>query len=632
MQAETYTPTGNIASEGMRNQLGRPRIDRLALLVREAAQNSWDAKAPEESTATFGIAGWTLSQEQLELLRDFVFAERPPSHAKESASLEQTIRQISALLSEGTSDSNAVRMLSVYDRGTTGLGGPTRANRLGNDDEPRDFVDFFRNVGTPPDKAQGGGTFGYGKAALYLASAAHTILVHSRIKNGEGHHDSRFMGSGLTNHYRHRSRLYTGRHWWGRENANDGIVDPVLNAEADAFAASLGLPECRGGARGTTVGIVAPDFGAWAHRPEEALRYLSWQLVLNFWPKMVPWPGEAEPRMKFEVSWEGKQIEIPDPANAPPFSGFVEALTEVRQAEIEGSRSHELYCLRPKRLLGRLALRKCYTKKTELSKFSEEGTVPDIHTRSHHVALLRRPELVVEYRSFAALASDTIGYAGVFLADEGMDRVYAAAEPPTHDSWTADILSDRHYRTFIRTTFKRIDEAVRDFVGPTTVATLAGEGGPLARFADHLGTVLIGVEGPGARIQPIESKPPRKPGRRPRRTARPNVSVSDTGRILLDESMRVRLFEVEVQHAVGTSATRLDVEIGIALLGGGLEREPPVGAALPEVAFWRKPNGERVSGDARKEATEEGTWELGVQVPSDAAVAVAVSGKSRGAT
>jgi len=39
---------GAIKAEGIRNQLGRPELDRLTVLVREAAQNSWDARDDDQ--------------------------------------------------------------------------------------------------------------------------------------------------------------------------------------------------------------------------------------------------------------------------------------------------------------------------------------------------------------------------------------------------------------------------------------------------------------------------------------------------------------------------------------------------------------------------------------------------------
>ena len=630
MQAEEYVATGNIASEGMRNQLGRPRLDRLSLLVRESAQNAWDAKAARASFVTFGLAGWTLSPKQFDLLQQVVFAQRPPTSAtdtSEAASLGQTIKDTSTMLKKhGDDRATRLAILAVYDRGTTGLCGPTRANVVGEPDEARDFVDFFRNVGTPPDKAQGGGTFGYGKAALYLASGAHTILVHTRTSRGS-EPTSRFMGSALTNHYSKGDAFFTGRHWWGR-CASDGVVDPVVDDEADELAEALGLPGYVRNTKGTTIAIVAPEFGVWAQQPRRALEYMVLQMLLNFWPKMVPWPGEQFPRMKFEASWEKEKLVAPDPASTPPLDGFVEALEAVRRAELERDADAEIYCKRPKQRLGRVALRKCFTQKTRLTEFVGQGTVPDIHTRSHHVALLRRPELVVEYRAFEPLPSDDVGYAGVFLADPDMDRVYAGAEPPTHDTWSPTILNDRRYQTFVRTTFKRLDERVRDFTGPVAVTAPAADGGPLATFADQLGTVLIGIEGPGASLQPVRPPPPKRPkGGRKKRAARPKVEVRDTGALKVIDGQRVRVFEVELRHAAGKPGSTMEAQLGTVLRGGGVEKDPPAGAHRPEVAFWRGPDGRDCGDDRTVAAVSEGVWTLGVRLPMDGVVTVEVAAR-----
>lgn len=42
--SQTFPPEGASAAEGIRNQLGRPELDLLTILVRESAQNSWDAR------------------------------------------------------------------------------------------------------------------------------------------------------------------------------------------------------------------------------------------------------------------------------------------------------------------------------------------------------------------------------------------------------------------------------------------------------------------------------------------------------------------------------------------------------------------------------------------------------------
>ena len=44
LYSEPFSPNGNVTSEGVLNQLGRPDLDIHSLLVRETVQNSWDAR------------------------------------------------------------------------------------------------------------------------------------------------------------------------------------------------------------------------------------------------------------------------------------------------------------------------------------------------------------------------------------------------------------------------------------------------------------------------------------------------------------------------------------------------------------------------------------------------------------
>ncbi|MEQ9501593.1 MAG: hypothetical protein RIT81_32280 [Deltaproteobacteria bacterium] len=622
LQAEPYVATGNIASEGMRNQLGRPRIDRLALLVRESAQNAWDAKAPESTFVRFGVTGRDLSDGQQRLLREIVFRNAPPREAvatTEVDALGQVVRHPTDVLSP----KSTTQMLFVFDRGTTGLGGPTRADEFSSTEEPRDFVDFFRNMGTPPDTAQGGGTFGYGKAALYLASSAQTILVHTRARV-RGMLESRFMVSALTNHYAHEGRLHTGRHWWGRKSL-DGIVDPVRGKEADEIARAFGFPEMASNERGTTIGILAPDFTMWKGGAAEAIEYSTWQIVHNFWPKMIAWPNEPSPRMSFVSGWNDKAEPVPDPREFHPYAAFVRALEDVRKSETESQDDEKVFCLRPKKLLGRVALVRCITQESPLVRWSDWESVGSISQRVHHVALLRRPELVVNYLPGPPLPSDDIGYAGVFLADSELDRVYAGAEPPTHDAWNHEILNDKSAKTLVRTTFKRLRERVAAFVRPfETGPSRQKEGAKLTRIADRLGNVLIAVNGDGPSIQPISDSPGKGRGGG-KRAKRGSARLHKKSYLRSRDGRLVREFGFEITHADGRATTRVRAEPASALLGGGVEREPPVGAETVTVIGWTSPSGREWPEGEVLDVDEEGVWMVSVSVPADAAISMRVT-------
>ena len=131
-----------------------------------------------------------------------------------------------------------LQILYFADFGTSGLGGPTRADHPGAE---RDFVDFVRNIGQPPDRDLGGGSFGYGKAAFYLASRARTILVDTLCTSPDGDLERRFIGCALGDSFEEDGRPHTGRHWWG--DLVDGVPEPLVGWDAEYAAQVLGLPE-----------------------------------------------------------------------------------------------------------------------------------------------------------------------------------------------------------------------------------------------------------------------------------------------------------------------------------------------------------------------------------------------------
>lgn len=616
LHAERFTATGNIAAEGMRNQLGRPRLDRLAVLVREAAQNAWDAKREDAEQVTFGIACDQLDKDQLQTLRHDVFAELP----------NDSERMLAELLDRATAPvgENPLSVLTIYDRGTTGLGGPTRADAPSTPEESRDFIDFLRNVGQPPDKARGGGTFGYGKAALYLSSMVHTILVHTRC-SFHGQVESRFMVSALTEHYYRRSKGYTGRHWWGRE-ATDGIVDPVLGRDADRLAERLGMPVPEPDELGTTIMLLAPRLGD--RDGMQAMNYLRAQMLWNFWPKMIAWAHEPEPRMVFQTSLNGVALPVPSPASVPPLAGFVDALRTVRLAEAAGSsRVMTLLCHRPKQKLGLLDLRRVVRKPRLEIDYGEDTELPEFVERCHHVALLRRAELVVTYHPGPVLPNDFVEYAGVFLADDEMDRVFAASEPPTHDEWRPENLADRRARTLVRTTFRRIDAATKDLVTPAATTHGAEADRPLARFSTYLGGLLVDAGG-GGEVGSMSSTTgtagaPTNVGVRVdatdpppsvRRVRKPKVELSPDVELLDDEGILIRVFRARVAHSADVPQTELCARARTILAGGAEEREAPAGGDHPVIVGWRTPSG-RLHGPGDRaivDARDEGEWEIRV--------------------
>ena len=204
--------TGGLAAEGVINQLGRPDIEPLEVLVREAVQNCWDAvrdvrarhsrrDRPTGARRGDGRA-WSGSE-----------APRRPA-----ARTCRSPRSCAPASRSCTSRTSAPAASGARPAPTSVAG------RL------RDFVDFVRNIGQPPDKDFGGGSFGYGKAAFYIASRARTILVDTLCETPTDGLERRLIGCGARRQLHQDGRPYTGRHWWGR--MVDGVPEPLIGEEA----------------------------------------------------------------------------------------------------------------------------------------------------------------------------------------------------------------------------------------------------------------------------------------------------------------------------------------------------------------------------------------------------------------
>lgn len=474
---ERYSPTGNVTSEGVLNQLGRPKLDMLAVLVRESVQNSWDARDNSAAFIQYGIAGWTFSAQQRELLNKVVFPQCPPALG----------------LKDVLSSTQDLQVLAIYDRGTEGLGGPTRADELPQDNESNNFVDFLRNVGQPPDKQLSGGTYGYGKAVFYRISAAHTILVHTHCLS-HGKPQSRFMGAALGSPFTYKQHRFTGRHWWGRSEKD--VIEPVLDEESDWLASSLGLPNFREQERGTTIVMIQPVWDD--KKPEDAVQMMVEYLLWYFWPKMLEGDGGVPP-IRFEASWQGQQIEIPHPTEFPPLEGFVQAMQRLKSSSPQQMTGlgevYEVSTKQYSQYLGKLALERIPVKQRSVKVGQDTAPIPTV---SHHVALMRQPELVVRYLEGPELPSTQIEYAGVFITDEAVDKVFANAEPPTHDDWVSNFLNERREKVYVNTALREIKNRLIEYVRPASTQAAPGELAPLGAFANQLGALLPGQTGNAA--------------------------------------------------------------------------------------------------------------------------------------
>lgn len=428
--SQPFPPEGASAAEGIRNQLGRPELDLLTVLVRESAQNSWDARLSGH-TVDYRIDYQTVSAAHAPVWRDELLRDAPQTE----------YLPLRASLSAPTID-----ILTISDRGTSGLGGPTRADSAVTKDH--DFVSFVRNIGEPRDTALGGGTYGFGKSIFYLIAKSGAVLVHTRCRVDDGF-ETRLIGCALWQSYIKgagaNATRYTGRHWWG--NNAGKFVEPLTGLDAEMMAHRFGLRAFEQDETGTSIVVIDPELGD--RDPPEATGYLADAILWNLWPKMLA-TAAGPPPMTFSVRHQGSEVAVADPRTTRPIDIFVEAYDNMCSQD----KGHVLESFKPKRVLGRLGLEKRLALPFEPTA---AAACMGIEKTVHHVCLMRTAELVVTYHQGPKPPAEYMSYAGVFRATEDMDATFAASEPPTHDAWAWQSL-EGHNKTFVKVAFTRLKE------------------------------------------------------------------------------------------------------------------------------------------------------------------------------
>ncbi|MFE7773118.1 hypothetical protein ACFU5O_04305 [Streptomyces sp. NPDC057445] len=645
--SQPYPPEGASAAEGIRNQLGRPEFDLLTILVRESAQNSWDARLRTSSEPVdYRIDMWTVGPAHAAAWRELLLDGAPVG--AERFPLRETLKR------------GPARVLAVSDRSTRGLGGPTRADDAVGPD--RDFVSFIRNIGEPRDTALGGGTYGFGKGIFYLLSKPGTVLVHSRCRTAQGGHETRLIGCTLWKSYVATEvggdRRYTGRHWWG--DTSGDVVEPLVGTEAEVTAQRLGLRPFGPQETGTTVVVIDPNLDEL--ESQAAANYLADTIAWHLWPKMIS-TGLKPAAMRFNVTCDGIEHSVPDPRETRPLNMFVAAYETMT-----GPGGSDLGCRKPRRHLGRLGLVKKIMPPLEPTRASR---MLDIEDLVHHVCLMRPAELVVTYRPGPKPPSANQGYAGVFRADEAMDEVYARAEPPTHDAWNPQSL-ERPESTYVQTTFRRISEALDGLLSVGGVARSGAKNVALGAASSLFSGLVGGAWGIGgatayskpgstttraSKREAEEESLPRPTSGRPvhkgsasgaeqpaaagggpagaggftadRESLAERPGIGGTGTVhrrprvqyvgepyyddRSNDSVLVQEFRLPV---AGPQRVRMD--LAVTLPGtGGRETDPPIGASMPMLIGWEACDGRLYAAETHVIEGGESVWRAVVRPAPD---------------
>lgn len=445
--AKPFGP-GDIAGDGTKKLLGTS-VAPASLLLRETAQNSWDARR-KGHVPEYQMRFRTLDERAMRILRQNVFTR--------TAFGSDLGRRLSA---------PSMRAIEIHDRGTTGLGGPTRNDKRVPKGDTTNYRDFVLTVGAPRDQQYGAGTYGFGKTSAFRASRHETILVWTRIEPQPHQFEERFIAIAVNKSFEEGGVRYTGQQWWGRREDLNGLprIEPILDGDAHGLGESLFERGFDDDETGTSIMVLNPVFEDGnddAMARDAFVDEVTKAITQNLWPKMIEGQA-ADRRMSISIVVDGQHREIAGARKSEIVAAKERCLGAVRKLQAGGENTDLLVeetairCGSPKRLIGRLAMTALAVPPGD--PFNEPGAV-------NVVTLMRNSaELVVEERDYPRVQNGRGEWVGVFKPELDMDEAFSASEPPTHDTWNPGALNG-HEKTFVNMGLIRIKEAVQGFLAP----------------------------------------------------------------------------------------------------------------------------------------------------------------------
>lgn len=614
LRSERFSPEGSISAGAIRQNMGRSTLDPVSLLIREAVQNSWDARTDKaDGSVAFSIHLGTIGAKAAETLRKSVFKEIPSDHP------------LTGCLGPETG------LMCIRDVGTIGLNGPVfHVARHGpEDDGSRNFIRFIRDIGRGASKQLGGGTYGFGKSTFFVSSAAATVIAYTRCRDDTvgGQPEDRIIATSLWNPT--EDEVYTGRHWWGEKHA-EGIA-PLTGQKAIELAEAIGLPRFRKAETGTVIAIISPRFVAPYERVDhDTARMLAESLTTWFWPRMIAKP-DGSPWIDFRVYYENREIAVPRPEDTEPFRTMAKLIGNSHENAIPGFEEVEISSEKPKAQLGRLTMAPL---QGECQPAGWKSLAIDGHaladlldrpggfqSRCHHVALMRSTRQVIRYLPCRAVRATGRGFAGVFMVSENeeVETAFAQSEPPAHDDWLPDSLEQERHRRFVRIALRRIREAGDQISGSVDAQAVIGRGPDLSRLSQMLGRHLPAL---------AAYRSSKAPDGATRSTSRERngVSLIDQGMLGLFDGRTVLTISFAVTGRIPRSGLVVAASPRVLVVGGGTEHDQDAELARPETVGWRRADGKLIRQDQlRLSEGAPAEWQVLVSVPQETQVGVSIT-------
>lgn len=414
----------------------------LASFVREVLQNSHDQRAGSGPVQVdFVFHEYSLGSDRREQLEAAMGWSELRQHLAAVAEDENTmglrVAQTLAELSQGP-----LLALEVTDRNTAGLNG-------GELERGANFAALCRNVlDTPPGNKPGrGGSYGLGKAVLWLYSSISTILFASRLSDHPNAGQARFIGRAVLPYHEVGDRKLSGLGWLGDGDTDaDGRARSVSlwGQKADDLARAVGIG--RDDSTGTSIlvfGFREPHLDEVRDAEEIAADVLH-HASLWFWPALTGSPPTLQ--VSSSVIRDGTKVFEDTAVRTDEVSHFVTARSAAdaqATAPSAGDVAERILDLRLPALLDPKAGQPVgeVTANLRLRVIRSEDSE---HPLANTVALTRGAGMVVDYKDWGRRPGDGRPYFALLEAglahgesssDVAVETFLRAAEPPAHDDW-----------------------------------------------------------------------------------------------------------------------------------------------------------------------------------------------------
>ena len=440
-EMESMLGMGTINGRAVLKTLNSNILSPTEVFLRETVQNSFDAKKSDVDHINFQMRAFKFPKEQYEyLLSLFPLKDKndEPSFFKRNILKNLAPDMIN---------------LEVTDTNTTGLIGT--AGIPEGEDAKKAKQNFYNFVyGTGNDKEQlavSGGSYGFGKAALYLYSKARIILIYSKTHKKNGEYKSKFI---IVSNIENVKDNGADRCWWGSKksfkNRTGEYIAPLV-ATADIVAQNIGFTPFEAEETGTKLlllnaGPTLNEFRAEKRFEDIFKKDMPRYIVHWYWPKIIT------NEIKFSLIFEDKEIPIDDIENVYPYNIFAQALryynnpgSGITRFGFNSNTYRKVEYGNQKQLVGTVALKESIIQKKP--DYSDLLTI--FNTNNPVIACMRAIGHIVYYYE-VPIPTGNISiqktYYGIFKVDpkasyfvDGekilVDNYFREMENTTHDEW-----------------------------------------------------------------------------------------------------------------------------------------------------------------------------------------------------